>query len=70
MDKFDSRRPFYPIECDNVSFHWTVGFYPKNGCNKRVILAWFQSMDDACAFLKSCRKDHPNRRYDLLQTLF
>lgn len=70
MDKLDYCRPFYPVECDNTFFRWTVGFYPENGRNKRVILAWFQYMDDASAFLEACRRDHPNCHYDLLRTFF
>lgn len=70
MDELDYCRPFYPIECDNIFLRWTVGFYPKDYRGRRMILAWFHSINDAHVFLESCRRDHPNRRYDLFETIF
>lgn len=67
MDKYDENRPISGPRSGDIKFRWSVGIYYHGN---RIIIAWFEHIDDAAEFLVSCRKAHPTRSYDILQSLF
>lgn len=67
MDQYDSYRPMCGPRSGDIKFRWSVGLYYQH---KRTIIAWFEHVDDAAEFLASCRKAHPTRLYDILQSFF
>lgn len=67
MDEYDVNRPVYGPLSGDIKFRWSVGFYFNK---RRLIIAWFEHVDDAAEFLVSCRKAHPTRFYDMLQSIF
>lgn len=67
MDQYDANRPIYGPRSGDVKFRWSVGIYRKD---KRIVIAWFEDVDSATEFLVSCRKAHPTRFYDILQSIF
>ena len=66
MDYFDSRPRFSPI-INSVPYRYSVGVYRGK---KRVLLAWFLEEAPANDYLARCRRDHPNAKFDCLQSLF
>lgn len=67
MDQYDNNRPMCGPRSGDVKFSWSVGLYHQR---KRTIIAWFERFSDAAEFLASCRKAHPTRLYDILQSFF
>lgn len=67
MDQYDANRPIYGPRSGDIEFRWSVGIYYRN---KRIIIAWFEHIEDAAEFLASSRKAHPTRFYDILQSTF
>lgn len=67
MVQYDANRPIYGLRSGDIEFRWSVGIYHRD---KRIIIAWFEHIDDATEFLVSCRKAHPTRFYNILQSLF
>jgi len=67
MDQYDENRPYYGPRSGDIKFRWSVGLYYQK---KRTIIAWFESIGDAAEFLAKCRKEHPRRLYDILQSIF
>lgn len=67
MNQYDIDRPVYGLRSGDIKFRWSVGLY----CGKkRVVIAWFEHVDEAAEFLVSARKSHPGRFYDILQSIF
>lgn len=67
MDQYDVNRPIYGPRSGDIKFRWSVGLH----CNKkRIIVAWFEHIDEAAEFLASARESHPGRIYDILQSIF
>lgn len=67
MDQYDANRPIYGPRSGDIKFRWSVGLYSKK---KRIIIAWFEHIDEAAEYLASARKSHPSRFYDILQSIF
>lgn len=67
MDQYDANRPIYGPRSGDIKFRWSVGIYHQD---KRIIIAWFEYIDDAAEFLLKCRKDHPDVMFDILQSLY
>lgn len=67
MDQYDVNRPIYGLRSGDTKFRWSVGVYCRN---ERIVIAWFEHIDDAVEFLASSRKAHPSRSYDILQSIF
>ena len=67
MVESDPYRPLCGPRSGDIKFRWSVGLYFNS---ERLIIAWFEHVDDAAEFLVSCRKAHPTRFYDMLQSLF
>ena len=67
MDQYDVNRPIYGPRSGDIKFRWSVGVYYHD---KRTVIAWFEHIDDAAEFLVFCRKAHPTRFYDMLQSVF
>lgn len=67
MDQYDANRPIYGPRSGDIKFRWSVGLYFNK---KRTIIAWFEHIDDAAEYLASVRKSHPDRFYDILQSVF
>lgn len=67
MDQYDANRPIYGPRSGDIKFRWSVGLYSKK---KRIIIAWFEHIDEAAEYLTSARKSHPGRLYDILQSVF
>lgn len=66
MDDFDFRPRFSPM-VDGVSYRYSVAAYRGK---RRVIIAWFADECAAADYLVRSRLDHPNIKFDLLQSLF
>ena len=67
MDQYDVNRPIYGPRSGDTHFRWSVGLYRNK---KRIIIAWFEHIDEAAEFLVFARKSHPDRSYDILQSIF
>lgn len=67
MDQYDANRPVYGPRSGDITFRWSVGLYHKK---KRTIIAWFEQIDEAAGYLAAARKAHPDRLYDILQSIF
>lgn len=67
MDQYDANRPIYGPRSGDIKFRWSVGLHSKK---KRIIIAWFEHIDEAAEYLASARKSHPGRLYDILQSIF
>ena len=67
MDHYDANRPIYGLRSGDIKFRWSVGLYSGK---KRIIIAWFEHIDEAAEYLASARKSHPGRLYDILQSVF
>ena len=67
MDQYDANRPIYGPRSGDIKFRWSVGLYFGK---RRTIIAWFEHIDEAAEYLASARKSHPDRFYDILQSIF
>lgn len=66
MDQYDANRPIYGPRSGDIKFRWSVGLYSNK---RRTIIAWFEHIDEAAEYLVFARKSHPDRFYDILQSV-
>ena len=64
MDFFDFRPRFSPV-VDCISYRYSIGAYRGR---KRVVVAWFSDEVPANDYLIRCRLDHPEIKFDCLQS--